>query len=278
MERVIELRDFCEALPAKTFPEIYKLRLTADEWNLVNVIKSTLFHFAVQSKILQTERVSLSDFFGGWAKMKFEMGKLENDELAVKLLAEMKKREPSLLNNPLLNAAVFLDPRYQQYMPNHHKETAIKLLSKLNDKIKTLASSGCQPKPPTSEPHEFGDFLCTMYDNVNVSNDDEETTIENNDKSQCTSAKSIDSILREFIGEKDALQNMTIFEYWENNRIIKPELYNLAMIIHSIPPTQTTVERAFSAMALILSPLRTNLSDKHLEEILLLRLNKDLFD
>lgn len=57
-----------------------------------------------------------------------------------------------------------------------------------------------------------------------------------------------------------------------------PELYRLASVIHSVPPTQTTVERTFSALALILTPLRTNLFDTALENILSLRLNRELFE
>lgn len=62
---------------------------------------------------MQKEEISLSDFFGGWAKVKLEMTKLGNDTLAQRLLNEIKLREPILFNNEVLNAAVFLDPRYQ---------------------------------------------------------------------------------------------------------------------------------------------------------------------
>lgn len=84
-------------------------------------------------------------------------------------------------------------------------------------------------------------------------------------------------LLRGFVGVKESL-NISIFDYWQKNSQLKPELYKLASIIHAVPPSQTTVERAFSAMALILSPLRTNLSDRNLENSLLIRLNRELFD
>lgn len=41
--------------------------------------------------------------------------------------------------------------------------------------------------------------------------------------------------------------------------------------------TEVSVERSFSAMALILGPLRTRISDDNLENSLLIRLNKELF-
>lgn len=44
----------------------------------------------------------------------------------------------------------------------------------------------------------------------------------------------------------------------------------------AIPPTQASVERTFSALALVLTSHRTNLGDEILENILLVRLNHDL--
>lgn len=44
----------------------------------------------------------------------------------------------------------------------------------------------------------------------------------------------------------------------------------------AIPPTQTAVERVFSALALVLTSHRTNLGDEILENILLVRLNHNL--
>lgn len=270
MGRLLELREFCESLPKSEFPEIDKLRLSIDEWNVVKEIESTLVHFAIRTKKMQTVRISLSDFFGGWAKIKFELNKLDSD-LSKKLLAEMKKREPVLFNNSVLNAAVFLDPRFQQYMPNHHKEAAIKFLSKLYDRINSFKSSECEPLQSLSEStNEFNGFLSSIYGESN-------TNVTNENINEQTTTANIDTMLREFIGTTDSLDNLTIFDYWQQKMHTKPEMYELASIVHSVPPTQTTVERAFSAMALILSPLRTNLSDKNLENVLLLRLNRDLF-
>lgn len=71
---------------------------------------------------------------------------------------------------------------------------------------------------------------------------------------------------------------LNIAQIRRKNMETKPELYKLATVIHSVPPTQTSVERAFSAMALILNPLKTRLSDKNLENMLLIRLNRENSD
>lgn len=54
-----------------------------------------------------------------------------------------------------------------------------------------------------------------------------------------------------------------------------PELYEIAMVILAVPTTQVSVERTFSTLKLILSDLRSSLSDKTLQNILLVKLNHD---
>lgn len=245
----------------------------------MKTIASTLEHFAIQTELLQKEKISLSDFFGGWAKLKMEMVRLGDNELALALLVQMKSREEVLFNNSVLNAAVFLDPRFQQYMPNKRKESAISFLSELDKKINDfeqaertnniLNVSSC-----SSINQDFEQFLSTIYEN-----EDDQNTIENQSNEQPNQpvSKNIEIILNEFIGTKEPLKS-SVFDYWEANKNMKPELYKLATVVLAVPPTQTSIERAFSAMALILNPLRTQLSDENLENSLLIRLNRILYD
>lgn len=224
---------------------------------------------------MQREVISLSDFFGGWGKLKMNLVKSSDDDLAKNLLSQMKEREMDLFNNPILNAAIFLDPRYQKFMPNENKDYAIAFLQRLDEKIKSLEKStdNCDDEEPIdSESVELEEFLSTVYIELN---DDQMSS--SHSQICIPTEENISMKLKSFIGTSIPM-NETVFDYWENNKHAQPELFKLASIIHSVPPTQTTVERAFSAMALILSPLRTNLADKHLENILVVRLNRDIFE
>lgn len=107
LRRLIELRSFCESLgPLKDF---HTLLLSTEEWDMVENITSVLSYFAKLTTTVQEELISLSDFIGGWAKIKMELSKHTDSSLAQKLLLEMKKREGVLFNNKVLNAAVFND-------------------------------------------------------------------------------------------------------------------------------------------------------------------------
>lgn len=68
------------------------------------------------------------------------------------------------------------------------------------------------------------------------------------------------------------------WNHWKARKSTHPELYELAMVILAAPSTQVSVERAFSALALVLSDLRTGLSDDTLQNILMIKLNGDVFE
>lgn len=245
------------------------------EWELVEKIKTVLEPFAHLTTLMQKEVISLSDFFGGWAKLKMNLAKFPENELADKLLSQMKLREKDLFNNPILNAAVFLDPRYQKFMPNENKDNAIQFLQRLNEKIKSLEDTARYNNSEgtlNSESNELEEFLSTIYEDTNNS-----PTSSAQQQTSNPPDENIQTKLKSFIGISMSM-NESIFDYWDKSKHAQPELYKLASIIHSVPPTQTTVERAFSAMALILSPLRTTLNDKNLENILLIRLNREIFE
>lgn len=68
------------------------------------------------------------------------------------------------------------------------------------------------------------------------------------------------------------------FEYYEQFREQDPLLYELAIVVFAAPATQVSVERAFNALKLLLSPARYNLKKETLENILLINLNRDLLN
>lgn len=76
------------------------------------------------------------------------------------------------------------------------------------------------------------------------------------------------------IEQKRISRKTNILQFWEEKRKYQPELYKLAIVVLSVPATQVSVERLFSGLKYILSPLRTNINDKILEDQLLVRTNR----
>lgn len=88
----------------------------------------------------------------------------------------------------------------------------------------------------------------------------------------------IESKLNEYALLKRCAPDKNIFQYWTEMKSKHAELYELSTITNSVPVTQVTVERAFSSLAFIFTALRNSLSAETLENLLLIRLNKDIFD
>lgn len=69
-----------------------------------------------------------------------------------------------------------------------------------------------------------------------------------------------------------------VFKHWLKRRETHPELFEVAMVVLATPSNQVSVERAFSALALILTSHRVGLGQDALEDILIIKLNRDIFE
>lgn len=90
-------------------------------------------------------------------------------------------------------------------------------------------------------------------------------------------ADHVEDKLNEYARSKRCTLDTNPIKYWSDRKTSDKELYELSLITNSVPITQVSVERAFSSLAFILSPLRNSLASDTLENILLVRLNKEVF-
>ena len=84
---------------------------------------------------------------------------------------------------------------------------------------------------------------------------------------------SIMVLLYSFANEPRLGKNENVLQYWEQFKESKRKLYELSQVVLAVQTTQVSVERAFPSLKYILSPLRTNMSEQLLEDILLIRRN-----
>lgn len=61
----------------------------------------------------------------------------------------------------------------------------------------------------------------------------------------------------------------SILNYWETKKNSEPELYKLSQVVLAAPASQVSVERAFSALGLILTQKRTSMKSAKLNDILI---------
>lgn len=98
-----------------------------------------------------------------------------------------------------------------------------------------------------------------------------------NEESRSPGEDHIRSDLIKFGMVKRSLLGDSTIDFWAKNKTIFKDVYELSKIVNAVPVTQVTVERAFSSVAFILTALRNSLSPDTLENILIIRLNKEIY-
>lgn len=247
------------------------------EWEAIENIVTILGPFNKYSKKLQSETVTLSDLYGYWMLLRIKISK-KDDELSKQLLIEMNGiYHKTLTENPAVIGAVYLDPRYQRGL-GVKKSLAVTFLSDLYEKIIRVETDDdvATAVETNDSGKNNGDGSYDELDEYLNACDLAYGTTPTNDSSAPNEREKITKILNDF-NNKELPLTASVLDYWKKHQYTYPELYKLASVIMAIPPTQTTVERIFSALALVLTSHRTRLGDQNLENILLVRLNYDLF-
>lgn len=260
MERLHELKPFCLQHSDDCLKDVM---LTDLEWTLLENCISILKPFKKYSTQLQSESSTLSDFFGYWLLLKISLER-RTDILSINLLKHMNNRHDTLMNNPVLVACVYLDPRFQRAIQSQ-KQLAIEMLKSIYSRMEAIdivegeeSTNDDRNKSSNSiegDLQQYLDACSTVHD-----------------------TSDIDSKIRSFDNVAPEQVKSSVLEYWGNRQKDLPELYKLASVVLAIPPTQCTVERAFSALAIVLSSRRAKLGDFVLADILLVRFNFDLLN
>ncbi|KAL5233767.1 hypothetical protein ACI65C_001177 [Semiaphis heraclei] len=236
------------------------------------------------TKRLQKKDLTLGDFFGIWQQTKSKFQQI-NSLLSNSIVQSMNSREEQLMDNSIFVAAIYLDPRFMCTLTAAKKQIAIDHLIKtwtLKESIsgnqnlnENLAGSTDESVIDIDEQicdneDPFEEFLagCSHTSSQNRSLN------ESNESQSLLSSK---QLMREKIEEFGRVERLTykadVINYWKDNKIAKPELFELAQILMAVPATQVSVERSFSALKFILSDLRSSISSDILEDILIIRGN-----
>lgn len=245
--------------------------LTPEEWSLVSETTSILIIFNVYATKLQSTITTLSDFYGFWMILRIKLSKADN-LFSQNLLQEMDKYQDWLMENPILLASLYLDPRYQRGLKDK-KSLAIDFLLDLyarQMRIKNMNNSArsttvveeANDEIDSSSFEDLENYLQACQANV-LFNEVQELSDRNVE---------VKTLLDQFWNVRAPLQT-SVLDFWETNKINRPELYELACILNAIPPTQSTVERCFSMLALTLTSRRVRLGDDCLQNIMLVKLN-----
>lgn len=243
-------------------PNVFKILLK--RWQRLLHYEDVLNILAVATTKLQSESLTLSDAYGIWLIATLKLKHLVEKHpystiiLEATLLKEMADRKKKALESDACLAATYIDPRYRNDLTDFQKMKAKLFITKLWRKLNanTITETNLPNNPSDS-------FLLTRHfasQNESSENLEEKFMNELSRYIQAETTVAEGALFSSFVGKIGK-------EYPELNKVLK--------YLVTIPPTQVSVERAFSTFSFIFSKHRCSLSQENLENILTIRLNKE---
>lgn len=212
---------------------------------------------------MQQVGYGLSDFYIGWLRVKKNLERIMSEEpqfdLAACLLKHMDQRAPSLFRSPLFLCSVYLDPRIMFTLSAEQKtEAAMDLLT-----IQKRIMEGSDPNTKEGRVNDTLDELQAQYYAQFGRNDN--------------SSEDLIHLLTMYEKEKPFDIKQPVIKFWEENEQKYKLLRPLVDVLHAVPSNQCCTERSFSSLSYIRSKHRMSMSPNNLSNVLMVRLNKDIY-
>lgn len=198
-------------------------------------------------------------------------------DLAKHLLHDIEERKETIFKNPLMAAALLLDPRFRRQIKQNEDKLdeakralmniwrRLKFLETNAGEIEDMSVSINEKSPNSSfefdETAALNDFLTGNQDVIPKATE-KETDIEH---------------LLDIFDPPVMSADTDVVQFWQDNKEEQKELYELAMIVFSIPPTEVKIETDFSKLNFVFTDRRCNLTEERLEDIMTIHLNEELF-
>lgn len=232
---------------------------------------------------LQKQNLTLSDAFGIWLKIKLHLDsavikRLCATNLVNSLINALNFRQQTIINNPAMLGAIYLDPRYRTQILNDEsiKQVAVQTLSNLWHRLNCFGERNETINNCSNESSGLNTSI--DFDNIEILDAYLSRSYHvNRAEPSSTQTLSIEQELELFQPEIMKPSEIDILSFWESEKERNKNLHQLAMVIYAIPPSETQIERDFSALEFIFSQRRQQLSEEILESILAIHLNPDIF-
>lgn len=192
----------------------------------LKLIVDTLQPLTEATLKLQSEELTLSDFYGIWTHCKIKLRNLKNFFADI-LYNQLSNREALLIEIDSLVGAVYLDPRYQILLSTSQKVQAVQHLKNIWNKLqffeKSISIVNEETKSST-ESDENEDDLETFLKS-------KELAVIKTHRTSISTEIDIEFILNNFDNVRRLDIKHNILDFWEENKITYPHLYKIAMVV-----------------------------------------------
>ena len=258
--------------------EFEEFRLLMKKWAVLKELVRILAIPYEATVELQRRDLTLSDTYGIWIKMELHLQnrqkKSSKSGLEGKLLDGLKKHQNTVFSNSLMKAAMFLDPRFRQRITRSSEDTeeAKEVLMALSRRLTVLSED--EAADIMNHSNESGNSSDGSFDAQKAYDQYCNRTTDGCPHNESDIEASLDA----FDPSPMPLKS-SVLDYWHTSfdKEHSPMLFDIAMAIFAIPPTEVDIERDFSTLRFVLSELRYNLDQETLEDILTINLNRELY-
>lgn len=244
-----------------------KFRTTDYFWNKVDEILKVLKPLYITTKEMQKVGYGLADFYVSWLRIEKKLDRICVEGTLLNLAPELKKAleeyQQQLLDTPTMVAAIFLDPRIKFKLTNIQKECATLYLKKLFVRMHGFKYSEI-------ELNETGN---NTLDELN----EDFAIIHGETETNALDTSNLLISLADYETVKHFNLKHSTMDFWKHNKEQYPLIYPLACAIHAVPAGQAFEERNFSSFGYIRNAKRTMMKPKNLQNVLVVRLNKEIF-
>lgn len=251
-----------------------KFETTEDFWDKGAEILKVLKPIYIVTKEMQKVGYGLCDFYISWLRLQKNLDRFHAEETLLNLTYELEraleKRKSEVLDTPMMLAAIYLDPRVKFKLNATQKECAMLYLKQLNTRNQQLASNRdeVQAENETFLANNTLDELNEEFNSAQMYEIDDDPVSDTN-------------LLMIAFAEYEKVKHVdfknTVMNFWRIHKNDFPLIYPLACIVHAIPASQCLEERHFSSFSYIRNSKRCTLGAENVQNILTVRLNKELF-
>jgi hypothetical protein len=267
------------------------LSMTNSQWDQAEELRDLLQKAFEVTKKLQYAEITPGYFYKKWSGLRLYY---ENNGslLATEIAKSMKKREADLLDNGLLLAAVLLDINNMELLPLDSVERATETITNLALRIQGIEDDSQQILS------DDDDTLSTSSEDAATDSDEEMRVLRKKQRRTCPSISFASSVeiekLPETVSPAAANQQFksrveaSIKKLMEQRTALKKtkkdlltmikedypdELKDVALLLCTMPVTQVSVERLFSALKIFKRDQRSQLKEDILKALMLLKAN-----
>ncbi|XP_055543350.1 uncharacterized protein LOC129728902 [Wyeomyia smithii] len=265
----LDQKSFFEKL-AEQFPEMD----LSGSWDFTRQYAEAFKPLFICTKNMQSKHISLSEFYLQWMITIQKVKKMETNPFSAPLVESLNKRLTSLRTSRAFKIALYLDPRLNfagsKLFTSEEKEEIQSYIVETWNRIHQLQSPVAKPSDVQQlinqdKGEDENDVLLTELFGGTA----ESSFLEDNNFNQQLKAIEV---------EPRRTYNFDVWNIWVDRKCTHPELSAVAAVVLATPSNQVSVERAFSALALVLTNNRSTLGEDTLSNILIIKLNKPLFD